>query len=109
MQYSDNSGLGSELAGESDFEREDLDFTTEEGSDQFSRAETPIESMSRLMSAQKQSVQDSRPTKNNIKVKETNLTQTKQSKKSQKKKNKTQKKPEKNPSKKTDKKTKMSK
>ena len=104
MQYSDNSGLGSELAGESDFEREDLDFTTEEGSDQFSRAETPIESMSRLMSAQ-----DSRPTTNNIKVKETNLTQTKQSKKSQKKKNKTQKKPEKNPSKKTDKKTKMSK
>jgi hypothetical protein len=33
MQYSDNSGFGSELAGESDFEREDLGFTTEEGSD----------------------------------------------------------------------------
>lgn len=75
MQYSDNSSFGSELAPESDFERENLGFTTEEGSDQFSRAETSIESMSRLMSAQtqNQSVKDSRPSTSKINIKETNL------------------------------------
>jgi len=41
LDYSDDSGFGRELA--SDSERDDLDFTTDEGSSMFSRAMTPAD------------------------------------------------------------------
>jgi hypothetical protein len=59
MEYSDDSGFGRELAGDSDFERDDLDFTTDEGSSMFSRALSSIESLSALIKGGKKS--DKRP------------------------------------------------
>lgn len=46
MQYSDDSEFGREVPSDDDFERDELGFTTEEGSSMFSRAGTSIESMS---------------------------------------------------------------
>lgn len=53
LHYSDDSGFGRELADDSDFERDDLDFTTDDGSSIFSRALTSIESLGALMKVRK--------------------------------------------------------
>jgi len=49
LEYSDDSGFGREVADDSDFERDDLDFTTDDGSSMFSRALSSIESFSAVI------------------------------------------------------------
>ena len=70
LEYSDDSGFGREVAGDSDFDRDDLDFTTDEGSSMFSRALTSIESLSAIIREGKKS--DKRPASKAIKIQESN-------------------------------------
>jgi hypothetical protein len=70
LEYSDDSGFGREVAGDSDFDRDDLEFTTDEGSSMFSRALTSIESLSAIIREGKKL--DKRPASKAIKIKESN-------------------------------------
>jgi hypothetical protein len=55
LDYSSDSGFGRELADDSDFERDDNNFTTDDGSSMFSRALTDIESLSQFITSDKKS------------------------------------------------------
>lgn len=83
LHYSDDSGFGREVADDSDFERDDLDFTTDDGSSIFSRALTSIESLGALMKVRKHS---EKPAKSEaISIKENNTKPKKKKKANDKK------------------------